>query len=114
MLNRLHADGIEIVPPAFMNQRPLDAQRRFIPEAARPAGNGLEAKAEEIAFDKANEAASAEEPRNAIAAIDEQIDAAGSEDASPTHDVDRLKARKDCLLQRLAAADEQRKAEDGK
>jgi small conductance mechanosensitive channel len=53
-------------------------------------------------------------PNGASEAIDPQIDAIDAEAASPAHDVGRLKARKEFLLERLAAADERRKAEDSK
>jgi small conductance mechanosensitive channel len=56
VLDVLHRDGIEIVSPAFMNQRPSPAEERFIPpEIAREAP--LEqGSVEEIVFDKAEEA----------------------------------------------------------
>lgn len=41
MLDALHAGGIEIVSPNFMNQRLLEESRRFIPSAA-PAGGAAE------------------------------------------------------------------------
>lgn len=118
MLNTLHANDIEIVSPTFMNQRPLGDERRFIPESARSEQSRAAAdaaKAEAIAFDKANEAASAEELRKAIQALDRQLESAGTQGPpGEAVDVERLEARKARLVERLAAADEQRKAEDAR
>jgi small-conductance mechanosensitive channel len=74
MLDRLHAGGIEIVSPSFMNQRPIGAETKFIPAIPPPTP---EAPAEEAPdaklFDKAEEAESLADMREAIEAIDKQI-----------------------------------------
>ncbi|MDG2169855.1 MAG: mechanosensitive ion channel [Opitutales bacterium] len=60
ILDTLHADGVEIVSPSFMNQRVQKEGVTFIPDAkvTQPAKRKEEKKAaEEIVFDKAEEAA---------------------------------------------------------
>jgi small conductance mechanosensitive channel len=52
----LHRDGIEIVSPAFMNQRPSPAEERFIPPEIAKGGSAGKGSVEEIIFDKAEEA----------------------------------------------------------
>ncbi len=57
MLDRLHGGGIEIVSPAFMNQRRLDARDAVIPAAPRHDSAEEDSHAEELMFDKAELAA---------------------------------------------------------
>ncbi len=60
ILDALHGAGIEIVSPAFMNQRQLGAEARILP--ARPVQPARETEApEDIIFDKAEEQASLED-----------------------------------------------------
>jgi hypothetical protein len=88
MLDRLHGDGVEIVSPSFMNQRPVDPDRPVIPTPAVVAEAAAEPEAEaptveDVAFDKAEEAASLEQlrllherTREAIAALAEDDETA--------------------------------------
>ena len=57
-LDRLHGDGIEIVSPRFMNQRPLDPDAKVVPVKIAAPKPRLEDddQAEAIIFDKADEA----------------------------------------------------------
>lgn len=59
MLDTLHAAGIEIVSPTFMNQRALQPEERFVPRRRRRAAapEGDEDKLTEIVFEKAEQAA---------------------------------------------------------
>ncbi len=65
VLEQLHGNGVEIVSPAFMNQRQLDPGRAVIPEQPvirEPAGSVSDRDAPEAKiFDMAEEAASLEE-----------------------------------------------------
>lgn len=65
MLDRLHGDGIEIVSPSFVNQRPQDPARPVVPPArGRHAESSVADRAappESIVFDKADEAESIEQ-----------------------------------------------------
>ncbi len=64
VLEQLHGNGVEIVSPAFMNQRQLDPQTRIIPRQPVMHRSQPEAEApppEEKIFDEAEQAASLEE-----------------------------------------------------
>jgi hypothetical protein len=64
ILDNLHAGGVEIVSPNFMNTRAIAESRRFIPKTTREAPTPEpEATAEAIAFDKAEEAETTERLR---------------------------------------------------
>lgn len=60
MLDCLHEAGIEIVSPAYMNQRPLPPEQVFIPQPPDQRGDLEPVSAtdapEDVIFDKANEA----------------------------------------------------------
>lgn len=59
ILDTLHADRVEIVSPAFVNQRPQKEGSVFIPAGSNlvhPSQAPEERKAEDIVFDKAEEA----------------------------------------------------------
>jgi len=109
-LDALHAAGIEIVSPNFMNTRAISDGQLFIPQPTRKAASKKATQAEDVAFDKAEDAASAEEIRKSIELVDAEIaalkeqktDAAGAA-------VDKLTARKERLIQQLKNADEQLK-----
>lgn len=113
MLDKLHAAGIEIVSPTFMNTRQLAADWRAMPpidHAARTDATSQEAEA--IMFEKADKAASIEEVRQRhedlkrdIAALKERIgsesNAAAKEKLTAT--LVSLEATRDRLQARLAA-----------
>jgi len=72
MLDRLHAAGIAIVSPSFMNQRQLQGHDTMIP--AKPVVATAErGDLEALAFDKADLAESVEELTDRIAEIEERI-----------------------------------------
>jgi small conductance mechanosensitive channel len=62
VLAQMHGNGIEIVSPAFMNQRQLDPQRKVIPDLPvlhdRTGSEAVSQAPEEKIFDKAVEAES--------------------------------------------------------
>ena len=111
MLDALHAENIEIVSPNFMNTRALAAEQAIIPEPVRKAARRQEQQAEEVAFDKAMEAASVEDIRKSIEAIDVEL-AALEKDREASASRERLEAGKSLLLEKLKQAEEQRKAAD--
>jgi small conductance mechanosensitive channel len=112
MLDALHAAGIEIVSPNFMNTRALDPGEKIIPRRAaqgRKHEDGVQA--EDVAFDKAEDAASVEKLRLAIEQIDEELAAlADSDEALADARTATLEKRKARLLEVLKAATEQLKA----
>ncbi len=74
VLDELHAAGIEIVSPTFMNTRRLSADDRFIPRVTRerePAK--AEVAPEDIVFDKAEEAVSIEQLRQRFDGMGDEI-----------------------------------------
>jgi len=73
VLDTLHAAGVEIVSPTFMNQRPLEKEDRFIarPERTRESQDYT---AEEIVFDKANEVEKIEELEKQQKRIEKEIE----------------------------------------
>ena len=90
VLDALHGGGVEIVSPNFMNTRSLDAGRPVIPDqvgAPTPSVRGT-GDPDSVIFDKAQKAESleqlrsqAEEIRQRIATVDQQL-----EDMSPEDD----------------------------
>ena len=56
ILDTLHREHIEIVSPGFMNQRPLKDEQVFIPDPVLSRATKPQSAAEEIVFDKAEEA----------------------------------------------------------
>ncbi|MCP4914444.1 MAG: mechanosensitive ion channel [Oligoflexia bacterium] len=72
ILDCLHRDGIEIVSPNFMNQRVFDNTKTFIPKYERDTA-AHNAAAENIIFDKADEAESIENLKARIEQYQEKI-----------------------------------------
>ncbi|MDH3627237.1 MAG: mechanosensitive ion channel family protein [Acidobacteriota bacterium] len=74
VLDHLHEGGVEIVSPNFMNQRVLADQAVFIPRPTRASADETQAViAETVVFDKADEAESIEELRNARTGIKKEL-----------------------------------------
>jgi hypothetical protein len=103
MIDHLHGDGIEIVSPSFMNQRALDPDRPVIAPHVEPSSEDAAAPAEprveDVAFDKAEEAATLAQLEAALQRTREAIadladDATGSEESR--------KERQQVLTRRLA------------
>lgn len=101
MLDGLHRAGIEIVSPSFMNTRALADDVRFIPAGVRMRG-GLagDTSPEELAFDKAEQAANAEKLRARIARGEEALQAAEAEDPESV-DAGELRRKLDDLRDEL-------------
>ncbi len=76
MLDALHAGGIEIVSPTFMNTRQISPDKRFIPPRARgPAPEEAHPVPEEIIFDKAEQAETREQLEEKLTAVPAAPDA---------------------------------------
>lgn len=114
VLDALHAADIEIVSPNFMNTRAVGDGQRFIPAADRRRAPEEEPEipVESIAFDLAEEAASLEDLRKAIDAIDAEL----SEKEKAVSDARRssLETRKARLLAEVEVAEKRRKAKEEK
>ncbi|MDX1561316.1 MAG: mechanosensitive ion channel, partial [Gammaproteobacteria bacterium] len=113
MLDALHEAGIEIVSPNFMNTRALAPTARIVPDLSTPAGVDTltQVSAEDIAFDKAAEAASVEELKKAVEQLDAELAALEAEDPSDPIKESLLK-RKELLAERFRQARERQKAAD--
>ncbi len=71
VLDALHGNGIEIMSPSFMTQRRIDAGTRVIPPAYKARTSEEQASAEDLVFDKAEEAERLEnEKQRVIEAIE--------------------------------------------
>lgn len=67
ILDTLHGQGIEIMSPAVMAQRRIPEERRLIPEAVTVVSSQAAVKAEDIAFDKAEQAEMTENEKRSLA-----------------------------------------------
>lgn len=111
MLDALHSANIEIVSPNFMNTRALSGTEAVIPEPAQKIIEPEAPKAEDLAFDKAAEAASVEEIRKSIEIIVAELAELGK-DSEGSASRKQLEAKKAALVEQLTQAEEQRKAAD--
>ncbi len=111
MLDALHAAGIEIVSPNFMNTRSVEAGQVFIPATAAQAASPAQTQAEDVAFDKAEQAASVEEIRKAIDLADAELKALGEKggEGAKTR-MAELEASKAALVEQLKAGEADLKA----
>lgn len=76
VLDRLHAGGIEIVSPSFMNTRAFEPKASFIPRRERAAAEEEPASlVEDLVFDKAEEAESLEQLRRRLESMAEEAKA---------------------------------------
>ena len=111
VLDALHAAGIEIVSPNFMNTRALAEEQRFVPAPSQSLRSGRvpETRAEEVAFDVAEEAASVEELRKALKLLEKELEESQQGDA-PQNEAyaARLEARRSRLEAELKAAEARR------
>jgi small-conductance mechanosensitive channel len=83
MLDKLHAGGVEIVSPTFMNTKAIHGDKTFIPKSA-PAEHYEDVtkpapRAEKVAFDKADQAESLEKLKTRFDKLAEDIKNAESE-----------------------------------
>ncbi len=112
VLNQLHGNQVEIVSPSFMNQRQLDPASKVMPANVQEDAIADARTAEEIVFDKAEQAAQYEEQRQKLVKKIETQEA--SLKNAPKEEAERIKAgiatdRKDLKrleeMQKLLEAD---------
>ncbi len=114
VLDALHAAGIEIVSPNFMNTRAVPEGKVFVPpaEARAPAAPEDDGKAEDLAFDKAEEAEKIDDLGDVherlgaeIEAAEERLAAAeGDARAALEAEVEELKSKRDGLAEEIEKA----------
>lgn len=107
VLDVLHGAGIEIMSPSFMSQRPVPEGRSVLPDrAVQAAPLSHEVRAEEVVFDKAEEAGQREHARHDLEeqeqALEAQIKDADGDDAAKLSDaLAQVKAKKADLEEEL-------------
>jgi small-conductance mechanosensitive channel len=113
MLDALHTADIEIVSPNFMNTRTLAAGHKVVPAPSRRSVPKPETRAEEVVFDKAEEAASVEKIRYAIEKTEAELKALdeASEEIDPAVR-SALEAKKAHLFEQLMAGEDAIKAKE--
>ncbi len=110
-LDALHAGGIEIVSPTFMNTRAFDPSDRFISNERRGMGSGhLATTVEDIAFDKADQAERLLQIDGSVNAKVKELErriakASGEEKAALEKSRDNLTRRHERLTQTIAEWD---------
>ena len=104
MLDRLHADGVEIVSPSFMNQRALDPTRPIRPPEEVRAEDE-DSHAESLMFDKADLAARMDQLKSKRGELQAQLEgldiADEDEKARETHWLERQIEYLDDILSTL-------------
>ncbi len=108
-MDALHGGEVEIVSPAFTYRRSGDGLK-FVPEAGEPPADGPDqGRAENMVFDKADEAESREERVRILTARLEEVEKELKEGPDPERGK-RLKAVRERIRERLvdlmAPADE--------
>ncbi len=113
MLDALHAANVEIVSPNFMNTRAISENHKFIPTPSRKKAAKVQPQAEQLAFDKAEEAASVEKIRIAIEQTDAELKAfdevEGEVDSAERTALEEKKTR---LIEQLKAGQGEIKAKE--
>ena len=113
MLAALHRDGIEVLSPNHMVTRALPADARVVPEPSLPSGRDEEKKprVEEVAFDKADDAASAEKLRQLIAGTEDELKTLREAEGNQQTVMAALHKRLQHLQTQLERADERVKSD---
>ena len=106
MMDQLHAGGVEIVSPSFVNRRDIDPAEAVMPPRvfgeAAPEDEG--GPPEELIFDKADREASLERLRELLAEANTQLDEARAE-KEPARAA-RLEKRGAALREEIARREE--------
>ncbi len=92
VLDTLHSHGVEIMSPAFMNQRRLDKEERILPPHARVEKASLSetTAAEDIAFDKAEKAEKLEDEKQRLVKEIAELESAIKTETDQDHKSDYL------------------------
>lgn len=121
MLDKLHEGGVEIVSPTFMNTRPLQTDQVFIPKTPspheKPPEDAAKTTAEDLVFDKAEEAESLEKLRERYDSLGKDLDEIKeaqkkTEDGGEHKALDEKFTRIEARRERLAEYIAQRTAEE--
>lgn len=99
ILDVLHGNGIEIMSPSYMNQRPLDAGAKAIPMPGRAASSAERVTIEDIAFDKADLAESLDKEKYQLGVHIRELEVALK--TAPDEDKDRIRMNIETDRERL-------------
>jgi len=89
VLDTLHGNGIEIMSPTYMNQRKLSDDRKILPTAGREESSESTVIAEDIVFDKAEQAEQNEKERKELVGAIENLESSLKD--APDEDKERIK-----------------------
>ncbi len=109
ILTVMHENGIEIVSPAFMNQRQLDPDSRMIPSEYRDAIQSRSSP-EEVMFDKADSAAAREALKESISEAEKELASltdSGLSETAETEKKSQIDRRIALLRQELEASEKE-------
>ena len=112
MLDSLHAGGVEILSPNFMNTRSIETGRTFIPAPTARRSGASQPSVEDLAFDKAEDAASLEKTRAAIASIDTQLKATADKGEAGRQQKAALEDERARLVEKVKTAEETMKSKE--
>jgi small conductance mechanosensitive channel len=91
VLDILHRNGIEIISPAYMNQRIMSEDRKIIPVAVRDELSEKPVIAEDIVFDKAEQAVNVEKEKQELIGKIEELESSLKE--ASEEDKEHIKKR---------------------
>ncbi len=89
VLDALHGDGIEIMSPSYMNQRKLSEDKKIIPNADQEESSETPVIAEDIVFDKAEQAEQREKGKNELIGTIDRLESSLKD--APEEDKERIK-----------------------
>lgn len=113
VMDSLHAAGVEIVSPTYMNQRQLSEDARTIPRGRTPATDTADQSPEAVIFDKAEKAETRERMEQELIDLDERLAEmknAPTRDDATTARLEREQERAERRRAYLEAALEQARA----
>ncbi len=101
VLDALHGEGIEILSPTFMNQRPLPEDRRIIPARREENHEEKPTVAEDVVFDKAEQAEQADKEKKQLTSEIQRLEDSLKE--ATDEEKKRIKETVEEVRKRLAA-----------
>ncbi len=115
-MDSLHAEGIEIVSPTFMNTRAIEKGKQFISDVAEESASASDIRSpDSIAFDKAEKAQSVSKLRETLAETESRLHACNDVLADPpneqareaaTAEIEQLTSRIERLSSLIARKEE--------
>lgn len=99
VLDTLHGNGIEIMSPTYMNQRPMGENKKVIPSAVAQASQETSSEAEQIAFDKADRAEQIENEKQKLTQDLQEMESSLKE--SSGEDKEQIKSKIERIRGRL-------------